>query len=117
MSRQAPYLQRRGDSFYFRIAVPVNLRHLIGVREITQTLCLSSKVEASPIALEFAAFTKRKFREIRNGMVPIDLDKLKRHLRIESRRMEILELQDAHVEELAKQRIEHLREMKMVSLK
>lgn len=38
MSRQAPYLQRRGDSFSFRMAVPASLHGIIGGEEFMHPL-------------------------------------------------------------------------------
>lgn len=65
MPRQAPYLLRRGDTLSFRIAVPCDLRTLIGGRELTKTLRTADKRIAVPIALEFAATAKRLFNDLR----------------------------------------------------
>lgn len=65
MPRLAPYLQRRGSGFTFRISVPPELRHLIGAREFTKALSEASHEAASPTALEFAAAAKRLFCEVR----------------------------------------------------
>lgn len=65
MPRLAPYLQRRGSGFTFRISVPPELRHLIGAREFTKALSETNHEAASPTALEFAAAAKRLFCEVR----------------------------------------------------
>ena len=65
MPRLAPYLQRRGSGFTFRISVPPELRHYIGAREFTKALSETSHEAASPTALEFAAAAKRLFCEVR----------------------------------------------------
>lgn len=65
MPRLAPYLQRRGSGFTFRISVPPELRHLIGARELTKALSETNHEGASPTALEFAAAAKRLFCEVR----------------------------------------------------
>lgn len=65
MPRLAPYLQRRGSGFTFRISVPPELRHLIGAREFTKALSETNHEAASPTAFEFAAAAKRLFCEVR----------------------------------------------------
>lgn len=65
MPRLAPYLQRRGSGFTFRISVPPELRQLIGAREFTKALSETNHEAASPTALEFAAAAKRLFFEVR----------------------------------------------------
>ncbi|MDR3414257.1 MAG: hypothetical protein P4L87_25400 [Formivibrio sp.] len=68
MSNFTSYLLRRGDNFTFRIAVPADLRGIIGLREITKTLSTSNRHKAAPLALEYAAKTKRMFYEVRVEM-------------------------------------------------
>ena len=63
--RMSPYLQRRGLSLSFRIAVPPDLRLTIGGREITKSLKTSNRSIAAPTALSLAAETKRLFNELR----------------------------------------------------
>ena len=65
MSRLAPYLLRRGDSYAFRIAVPADLQSIIGSREIVRTLGSGSNLASIPFALEYAARAKRIFSGIR----------------------------------------------------
>jgi hypothetical protein len=71
MSRIAPYLLRRGNVFTFRIAVPHDLRPLIGKREITKTLYTTDKRAAIPRGLRMAAKVKELFEELRQ-MPPKD---------------------------------------------
>ncbi|SEA40822.1 DUF6538 domain-containing protein [Nitrosospira multiformis] len=48
MSRKIPYLQGRGDTFSFRIAIPDELQEVIGKREFTKTLETGDKSVAIP---------------------------------------------------------------------
>ena len=142
MSSQAPYLQRRGDTLFFRIAVPPDLRPLIGWREITKALRTSKKACAIPMALEYAAFAKRVFTELRTEMAASDeinpteeqlqavvsaLEDDERHReRSSARLLEIVArarqkigldlLRDQHQDELIEQRKRHLRELEQVKL-
>jgi len=68
MSRQIPYLQRRGDTLFFRIGVPSDLRARIGAREITKTLRTADRRTATPLALLWAAKAKQTFNELRGRM-------------------------------------------------
>lgn len=63
-----PYMHRRGDTFFFRIAVPPDLRASIGAREITKTLSTSNRRTATPRALLFAAQVKSLFIKLRGDM-------------------------------------------------
>lgn len=111
MSRQAPYLQRRGDTLSFRIAVPCDLRAVLGSRELTKALCTADKHIAIPIALEFAAAAKRLFNELRASMAESDGNKL-RELLIEAKgKLQLRNQQDRHTHELIEQRRQHLQEL------
>lgn len=68
MPRSAPYLQRRGHQYFFRIAVPNDLRPALGWREVTRTLRTSDRKLAVPLALEYAARAKRTFATLRAEM-------------------------------------------------
>lgn len=69
MSRcHIPYLLRRGNSFSFRIAVPADLRPVVGAREIVKTLRTPDHALAVPAALELAAAAKRLFIQLRRKM-------------------------------------------------
>lgn len=60
-----PYLQRRGDTFSFRIAVPLDLRVLIGRRELLRTLRTPDRRVAAHRALLLASRALRLFGELR----------------------------------------------------
>lgn len=62
-----PYLQRRGDVYFFRIAVPPDLRATIGKREITQSLKTPDRRTALPKALHLAAQVTTLFAELRGS--------------------------------------------------
>lgn len=66
MPRKIPYLQRRGDAFSFRIAVPKDLHKTIGSRELTKTLSTQDRRIATPIALSLAAKAKQLFINLRD---------------------------------------------------
>lgn len=114
MSKQTPFLHRRGDAYSFRIAVPLELRAYIGCRELTKSLRTSDKNIAFPIALELAAKVKRLFFDINNSMsnnsdknksdieirVRVALEEIKRRHVIETHEIEIKNLHQARVQEL-----------------
>jgi len=114
MSRQAPYTQRRGDTLFFRISVPADLRSLVGSREITKTLHTAHKIEATPLALVYAATAKRTFNEVRaamsNGSNLHDLMKDKKH------KIRFDEERDLHQAELDERDRQHLADLKRVRL-
>lgn len=66
MPRRIPYLARRGDQYAFRLSVPIDLRAIIGKRELTKSLGTTDKHVAIPRALRLAAEAKRLFFEIRH---------------------------------------------------
>lgn len=68
MSKQTPFLYRRGDVLNFRIAVPIDLRHCVGCREIVRTLGTSDRAIAAPLALSLAAQAKLLFNRLRGRM-------------------------------------------------
>ena len=65
MTRPTPYLQRRGDTLFFRIAVPRDLRPFVGGREITKTLRTTDRRVATPRALLLASRALQIFSELR----------------------------------------------------
>lgn len=65
MPSRTPYLQRRGDAFFFRIAVPADLRLWLKCYEITKSLRTRSRDIATVRALQVAAQAKRFFMEVR----------------------------------------------------
>lgn len=66
MTRPTPYLQRRGDSLFFRIAVPIDLRPYIGGREITKSLKTTDRRIATPRALLLASRALQLFSDLRS---------------------------------------------------
>jgi integrase len=64
MSKLSPFTQRRGNILYFRVAVPIELRQTLGVREIIKSLNTQDKSVAMPIALLMAATTKQFFTRL-----------------------------------------------------
>ena len=116
MPRLAPYLQRRGSGFTFRISVPPELRHLIGAREFTKALSETNHEAASPTALEFAAAAKRLFcevramtgREINHDKLQLVVAKLQRKLDREDAEERGREVARLHLLEL--QRLERVQE-------
>jgi integrase len=109
MPRLAPYLQRRGYGLTFRIAVPPDLRPLVGIREITRALPTSDRQAATPTALQFASAAKQLFCDLRAVMADtesdngergpgLDLDKVKAALREARLRLMMSELKDDHLE-------------------
>ena len=112
MPRLAPYLQRRGSGFTFRISVPPELRQLIGAREFTKALSETNHEAASPTALEFAAAAKRLFcevramtgREINHDKLQLVVAKLQRKLDRESAEESAQAVEREHA--LALQRLE-----------
>lgn len=65
MSYRTTYLQKRGFSLNFRIAIPRDLRHTIGVREIVKVLPTQDRCIAGSIALSLAAQAKQLFIRLR----------------------------------------------------
>lgn len=116
MPRQAPYLQRRGDTLFFRIAVPLDLRVLVGGRELTKTLRTADKREAIPVALEFAATAKRLFNDLRAGMAVADDSKLRELILKAKGDLRIKQLREQHDDALTDQRLRHLEELKRTQL-
>lgn len=65
MPRLTPYLHRRGDALFFRIAVPSDLRPYLGGREITKTLRTTDRHIAIPRALLLASRALQLFADLR----------------------------------------------------
>ncbi|MEF8701203.1 MAG: DUF6538 domain-containing protein [Candidatus Accumulibacter sp. UW26] len=60
-----PYLQRRGDTYSFRIAVPSDLRTVLGSRELVRTLKTADRRTAAPYALLLASKALILFSKLR----------------------------------------------------
>jgi hypothetical protein len=64
MGYMHPFMQRRGDRFYFRIQVPAALRDFVGQREFTKALKTGDRSKALPWALELGSIAKHLFDEL-----------------------------------------------------
>ena len=116
MPRQAPYLQRRGDTFFFFFSVPPDIRPHIGWREITKTLRTTQRVRAIPMALEYAAKIKRVFLELRAEMGESNDDRLLNLIWRKRLALKSDELCEKHEDELIQRNLEHSRKLKQVRL-
>ncbi|MEK6663088.1 MAG: DUF6538 domain-containing protein [Pseudomonadota bacterium] len=116
MPRLAPYIQRRGYGLTFRIAVPADLRSIVGGCEITKALPTAHKNQAVPMAFELAATAKRLFCELRAHMTSPDEEKLRAIVRQAKQKLQLDELREQNQEELHEQRKQHLQELKQVKL-
>lgn len=105
MSR-IPYLFRRGNVFYFRAAVPAELRDAFQCREVIQSLRTEKRAEAVPKALGMAAQVTKLFNDVR-AMSDI---KHKRQLLALREKQKIMEAR--HQEELEQQELNHLADIR-----
>ena len=78
MAKQTAFLQRRGDTFSFRIAIPTDLRAHFGHREFVRAVRTTDKHHAVPLALSLASRAKRLFHDMRSAMSNGDHEKLMR---------------------------------------
>lgn len=62
-----PYLVRRKNVFYFRLAVPLELREVVKSREIVQSLRTQDSGEAERRALKLAAHFKSLLYDLKTG--------------------------------------------------
>ncbi|MET0518533.1 MAG: DUF6538 domain-containing protein, partial [Burkholderiaceae bacterium] len=98
MTCHLPYLQRRGDRFFFRIQVPLALREVIGQRELTKALKTSDRVRAVPMALTLGAISKRLFDDLQTpGMTKPEILAL---LRAAKNKLEMDDLKQLHADEI-----------------
>lgn len=112
--RKTPYLQRRGDGFAARIAVPHDLRAILGVRELTAALP-HDKQSATVHALRFGANAKQLFGIARRAMTdkaPAVLEAL-RKAREQTRRLDV---EDKHLDEIIQLKQEHARDVEWARL-
>jgi integrase len=117
MTHNRPYLSRRGHILFFRIAVPHDLRNLIGCREFTKTLSTSCPLLAEPHALELAAAAKRIFFAMRQAMNDtVDKKKMEKIIRQAIHMREITVLKESHEEELWKRELAHKATVKKARL-
>ncbi|PTR09934.1 site-specific recombinase XerD [Nitrosospira sp. Nsp5] len=117
MSNHTRYLQRRGDTFSFRIAVPSDLLAIIGKREFIKSLHTTDKNIAVPLALSLAATAKHLFNNLKTSMSEAN-DNKQRDVLIEvKKRMRLIQEKEQGEGALIEQKLAHLREIKQVKLK
>jgi hypothetical protein len=112
MPKQTPYLQRRCDTFSFRIAVPSELQITTGKREFIKSLQTTDKNIAVPMALRLAATAKQLFYGLKGNMPESDKSKLMDLLREKKQKMRLDEQAEQHEDELIEIRLRHNKELK-----
>lgn len=118
MSR-IPYLYRRGNVFYFRAAIPSDLREDFQCREIVQSLKVEKRSEAVPLAFTMAAEVTRIFNQARAmGDVVDDEEEsgikiLRRREWVAREKLKVREI--IHREELDLIKSKHRRELRRVA--
>jgi integrase len=121
MPRLTPYLHRRGDSFSFRIAVPSELRAIVGKREFIKTLQTTDKRCAIPLALHLASIAKQIFNNLKtNNMSDSDREKLMQLLREEKAKIPLrrkIEEKEEEIEELKNRAWQERRQIKLEAAK
>jgi len=126
MPRTAPYLQRRGFGLSFRISIPLDLRPVLKKSEITKALPTANKRQAVPMALEYAAYAKRMFFQLREAIAALndnevrgqamDFDKLEKLIREKKFEIKLEDLQIQHEDELVSKDRQHKVELKQARL-
>jgi integrase len=104
MTSRSPFLQRRGFSLNFRMAVPSDLRQALGLREVTKALPTSTRNTGALLALQAAVVVKRVFAELRAGGMVMDKEKLAELMRAKREQLRLDVLKDEHQAELAAER-------------
>lgn len=115
MPSPTPYLQRRGGTLHFRIAVPRDIVPHLQVHEVTRALGTSDRDQAAVLALELAARVKGAYWRIRQG-VSMDKEKLDEFMRETRQRLKLDGIREQYEAELLDQRVRHLRELKLAKL-
>jgi integrase len=100
MSSRPPFLQRRGFSLNFRIAVPADLRAAIGLREVSRALPTTSKSVGALLALQAAVAVKSVFAELRAAGMDMDEKKLAELMAVAKEKIKRGEEKDQHFAEL-----------------
>lgn len=113
MAKTCPYLLRRRHTFFFRIAVPVHLRQVLGLTEITRSLGTSDRARATSQALWLASAAKRLFVEASAQMANTPMKQLLDHAMVQARLRQKLDELDA---ELFEQRLHHRKELELARL-
>lgn len=115
MGNLHPYLQRRGNRFFFRISVPTTLRPLVGVREFTTTLKTGDRAAAVPLALELGATAHRLFHDLTTSMNDKNMLKLLADARTKLRIDQAQEEMQGQVDEAHRLRIATVHEARQES--
>jgi integrase len=102
-----PYLFRRRNVFYFRVAVPADLRETFQCREVIRTLKTEKRAEAVPLALGMAAQVTKLFNDAK--MTDIKQKRREQALRDKLRVLELL-----HQEEREQKDFDHTAEIRRV---
>jgi len=116
MSRSFPFIQRRGFTLTFRIAVPADLRDLVGLSEVTKTLKTGDKSVAAPLALIYAARVKRAYSAVRESAADMDEEKLKNLTVATKLKLRLDRIEDTYTDELAAQNTRHRAEIARLRL-
>jgi hypothetical protein len=116
MSILSPYLQRRGDTFSFRIAVPSELRHIIGKREFIQSLQTTDKRVAVVKALNLAATAKQLFINLKSDMSNTDPEKLRQLLEVAKHKNRLTIEREERAEQIDEMERQHAEQLKSVRL-
>jgi len=103
-----PYLFRRGNIFYFRIAVPVQLRDKFQCREVILSLKTEKRTDAVPLALGHAAEIIKLFNDAQTMTDILH----KRQLMALRQKLKIKE--DLHQEELEQRERSQISELKRI---
>ena len=111
MAKQTAFLQRLGDTFSFRIAIPSDLRAHFCHRELVRALRTTDKSCAVPLALSLASRAKRLFHDMRSAMSNGDHEKLMR--RVQDRRLQsvLLQQDEEHESAINELKAQHKREV------
>jgi integrase len=116
MSSRSPFLQRRGFSLNFRIAVPADLRAAIGLREVSRALPTTSKTVGALLALQAAVTTKSVFAEVRAARMDMDENKLAALMAAAKEKIKHAETKEQHFADLVADQSRYNQELKRIRL-
>ena len=115
MARTCLYLQRRGETYFFRIHVPTALRRIVGTREITKSLSTRDRRAAQPVALQLGSIVTKLFIDLKTpGM---SNEQTLRLLELARRQLERNELKQQHDDALTDLHQQHRKELEQVRLR
>lgn len=114
MARTCPYLQRRGEIYFFRIFVPMALRQIVGTREITKSLSTRDRRAAQPVALQLGSIVTKLFNDLR--MPGMSQDQTLRLLEQARQQLELRKLKEQHLDELMERQEAHIKTIEQVRL-